>query len=318
MARDALRAGTEPHIGILLAVYNGGSHLRGQLDSIAGQDHSDWQILASDDGSSDGSLSELDRFAGTHRLTRLDGPRRGNSADNFLALMRRCGDHLPSDAWIAFSDQDDIWLPDKLSRGVAALRDLPDGQPGLYCSRTWITDETLSTRRKSMPRPRPTGFRNALVQNIASGNTILLNPAAARLVRAAADEVTQVVVHDWWLYQIVTGAGGWIAHDDAPSLLYRQHGVNQIGANDTTLARIRRVRQLLRGDFREWNRINIAALGASAHRLTPQNRARLDAFAELHEAGLWGRLSGLARMRLYRQSRASTIALWVSALLGRL
>ncbi|SNR72695.1 glycosyltransferase [Puniceibacterium sediminis] len=316
MADELPGTGTEPHIGILMAVYNGASHLREQLDSIAQQDHADWQVLASDDGSTDGSCSELDRFAAEHQLTRMEGPRRGNSADNFLSLIRRAGDHLPTGAWIAFSDQDDIWLPDKLSRGVAALRDLPDGRPGLYCSRTWITDETLSTRRLSMPRPRPTGFRNALVQNIASGNTILLNTPAAALVRAAAAEVGAVVVHDWWLYQIVTGAGGWVAHDDAPSLLYRQHGVNQIGANDTTLARIRRVRQLLRGDFREWNRINIAALTASAHRLTPQNRARLERFAEVHDARLWGRLTGLARLRLYRQSTASTIALWVSAFLG--
>ncbi|MGY9045535.1 hypothetical protein P775_06840 [Puniceibacterium antarcticum] len=307
-----------PHIGILMAVYNGGRHLREQLDSIALQDHRDWQVLASDDGSTDGSDSELDRFAVAHQLTRMEGPRRGNSADNFLSLIRRAGDHLLEGAWISFCDQDDVWLPDKLSRGVAALYDLPKGRPGLYCSRTWITDETLTTRRLSRPRPRPTGFRNALVQNIASGNTILLNPAAAALVRAAAAEVKEVVVHDWWLYQIVTGAGGWVAHDDAPSLLYRQHGVNQIGANDTTWARLWRIYQLLRGDFRKWNRINIAALTASAHRLTPQNRARLERFAKVHNSGLWGRLSGLARLGLYRQNHASTIALWVSALLGRL
>ncbi|WP_231582230.1 glycosyltransferase [Puniceibacterium sp. IMCC21224] len=307
-----------PLVGILLAVYDGGDNLDAQLGSIAAQDHPRWQVLASDDGSGDDSPARLDRFAAGHPLIRLPGPRLGNGPANFMSLIRRVQDHLPTGSWLACCDQDDVWLPDRLSRGIAALSALPADRPALYCSRTWITDETLTTRRLSAPRPRPPSFRNALVQNVVAGNTILLNAAGAELVCAAASEADSVVVHDWWIYQIVTGAGGRIVHDDQPTLLYRQHGVNQIGANDTTRARVKRVRQLLRGDFRKWNAANIAALSASAHRLTPLNRARLAEFEGLHQAGLWGRLSGLRRLRLYRQSFASQAALWVAAIMGRL
>lgn len=300
-------------VTILMAVYNGGAVLREQLDSFAAQDHARWRLLASDDGSSDNSRAVLAAFAAEgHDVTVLDGPGQGGTA-NFLSLVARAEE---DGGWLAFSDQDDVWMPDRLSRGIAALEGL-DG-PALYCSRTWITGPDLKGRRLSPARPRGASFRNALVQNVVAGNTILLNAQAARLARAAVHEARRVVVHDWWLYQLVTGAGGAVVHDDRPTLYYRQHVANQIGANDTWPARIRRIRQLLRGDFRAWNAVNIAALSASAHRLTPENRARLDAFADLHAAGPLRRLAALRRLRLYRQSWPAQAALWLAALLGRM
>ena len=103
-----------------------------------------------------------------------------------MSLIDTMEELTPRGTWMAFSDQDDVWLPDRLARGVAALGG--HSGPALYCSRTWITDERLESRRLSAPRPRSLGFRNALVQNVASGNTILLNAAAADLVRDAAAE----------------------------------------------------------------------------------------------------------------------------------
>lgn len=306
----------QPHVVILMAVYNGGAYLQEQLDSLADQAHPDWQLIAGDDGSTDDSREILDRFARQHPSIRLDGPGRGG-AENFMSLVRRTPEHAPPGHWLAFCDQDDVWLPDRLSRGIAALNaTAPDG-PALYCSRTWITDDTLGNRRLSAPRPRAPSFRNALVQNIASGNTILLNPAAARLVEAASRDVERVVVHDWWVYQLVTGAGGQVVHDDRPTLLYRQHGVNQIGANDTASARLKRVRQLLRGSFRAWNETNARTLSDLQAHLTPENRQALADFSEMRHGSLPARLAALRRLGPYRQSVASTLALWVSVLLNR-
>lgn len=309
-------------IGVLMAVYNGGAVLAEQLDSIAQQDFDNWTLLASDDGSTDDSVATLTAFREDmarkgRRVVCLTGPGEG-AAPNFLSLVRAMGTYLPAGSWLAFSDQDDVWMPDRLSRGRMALEALPDDRPALYCSRTLITDHALASRRISAPRPRPACFCNALVQNIASGNTILLNPKAAALVMAAAQEVGEIVVHDWWIYQLVTGAGGHVVHDDEPTLLYRQHAGNQIGANDQLFARLKRIRQLLRGDFVDWNTINLAALRASAHRLTPENRARLEAFGAMRAASLPSRLRQLARLRLYRQSRGAHYALWLAAVLGRL
>lgn len=315
------------HVTILMAVYNGANCLEEQLQSLLDQDHQCWHLVTSDDGSSDESANILEAFSrrvkarsvatgARIRVSNLQGPRRG-AAENFLFLLRQAGRKaLPG--WMAFSDQDDVWLPDRLSRGLTQLRAHIHEGPALYCSRTWISSSDLSARRLSAPRPRPTGFRNALVQNIASGNTILLNPEAVDLVSAAVTQVPQVVVHDWWVYQLVTGAGGQVVHDNQPTLLYRQHAVNQIGANDTFIERLKRFRQLLRGDFRDWNRINITALRSSKEKLTTQNRELLEEFSRLSELSLLPRLQLLSKLGLYRQSTSSTIALWIAALLQRL
>ncbi|MEO1555354.1 MAG: glycosyltransferase [Pseudomonadota bacterium] len=313
MSRHDPKADT---VDILMAVYEGADTLPAQLRSIEAQTHHRWQLWASDDGSSDDSLNVLNTFGSAHppgRVNIIAGPQQGASA-NFLALLRHMARHDPAPRWIAFSDQDDVWLPDKISRAVATLKQCDPSRPALYCSRTWVTCNSLSRRRLSAPRPRAPHFRNALVQNIAAGNTIVLNPRAVRLVLEAVEHVGPVVMHDWWLYQIVTGAGGHVVHDDAPSLLYRQHGRNHIGVNDTTFARLRRLFQLLRGDFRVWNQTNVAALRACGAVLRPDHRRMLESFAHLSSLPLLRRLLLLRRLGLYRQTAGGTLTLWFAVL----
>ncbi|MDZ4136517.1 MAG: glycosyl transferase, partial [Paracoccaceae bacterium] len=167
---------------------------------------------------------------------------------------------------------------------------------------------------------RPFGFANALVQNVAAGNTIVLNRAALDLAQAAsfAADAAGIVAHDWWLYQLVTGVGGQVIRDPEPVLLYRQHAGNQMGRNDTVAAAIWRLRRILRGEFRDWNARNIAALRPLADRLTPENQALLAGFATLRWQAAAGRLCGLARLGLYRQTRRAGLAMWLAAGLNRL
>lgn len=304
-------------VTILMATYNGAANLHEQLASFSEQECSKWQLVARDDGSTDETCRILKDFtAQGHRVSLYSGRQRLGAAGSFLRLLCVAPRHMPVDGWIAFSDQDDVWFPDRISRGQAALAHCGD-TPALYSSRTVIAEDT-DNRRISAPRPRRPSFRNALVQNIAAGNTILLNPAAARLVCAAAREVEDVVMHDWWVYQIVMGAGGHMVHDDQPTLLYRQHGQNEIGANDNLKARLKRISMLLRGDFRSWNDTNIAALRLSAERLHPRHRDDLEAFDRLRRSGLVDRLHKMRQLELYRQTFLSTAALWFAAICNRL
>lgn len=312
-SREATAAG--PEVTILMALCNGARFLREQLDSIAAQEGVGWRLLAADDGSIDATRAILAAFAADHPgrgIALIEGRRRGPAA-NFLHLIRAAD---PDSPFTAFADQDDVWLPGKLARAVAALADVPAGLPALHCGRTVICDARLRPLGLSPPVRLPPSFRNALVQNIAGGNTMVLNRAALRLAQAAAGEAGAVVMHDWWLYQLVSGAGGLVLHDPRPMVLYRQHGGNVIGSNASLAARLRRIRLVAAGVLREWNETNIAALGASAHRLTPENRALLAAFAKAKRAPLRTRLAGLARLGLYRQSRGGRIGYWAAAVAG--
>jgi len=307
---------SEPHIGILLAVFNGAIHLDEQLSSLVNQTYVNWQLLAGDDASTDGGRSILEGFAaqqkGQNKVTLLEGPGEGAAA-HFLSLIKRAPDHLPEGSWLAFCDQDDVWTEDKLARGVAALSEVASNTPALYCSRTWVVDYDLSRPRLSPHRPRPMGFRNALVQNVVSGNSLLLNAAATRLLLSATQHVEAVVMHDWWVYLLISGAGGYLIHDDEPTLFYRQHAANEIGANFGLRAKGNRLMRMLRGEFRSWNDANIAALIEVRGYLSPQAQADLDGFVAFRTASARQRILGLRNSGLYRQTRASTFALWVAA-----
>ena len=305
-------------VAVVMATYNGATRVREQLDSYLIQTHMPALILVSDDGSSDGTEAIVRGFAAEHPelpVEFLSGPRKG-AAQNFLSLLRRVPDHIDA---VALSDQDDVWLPDKIQRGLCAIADVRNPQSAiLYCGRSWECDENLRKRSLSRGLRRPAGFRHALVQNLAGGNTMMLNHAALELVQNASHEARKVVVHDWWLYQILAGAGGQILFDDAPLLLYRQHSRNLIGANRGLQAKIKRGRLLLSGRFRYWNTVNISALNASAHRLTPQNRQILRVFAEARNGSLLQRLLMLRQTGVYRQGLQGSLSLYLAALLRRL
>lgn len=300
------------HVAILMAVYQGGAFLPEQLKSLAWQSHPDWALIAGDDGSSDGSAAVLAEFAASRapgRVRVTAGPGQGAAA-NFRALL---GQVPPEASHIAFCDQDDVWHAEKLAAGIAAL---PGDRPAIWCSRVINCDDQLRQLSLS-PLPRhPPGFRHALMQNMVQGNTLLLNRPAYELVAAAHAEAGPVIMHDWWIYQLVTGAGGLVVYDATPSLLYRQHAGNLVGANNALRARLGGLRRMFDGTYRHWSRTNLAALQASRHRLTPENRALLDDFGAL-QGGFGTRLAAMRRGRFFRQGRVSQCALWLAVLLGR-
>ena len=111
---------TEPHVHILMGTKNGGMFLADQLASIRGQSHQDWSLWASDDGSTDGTCEALENFKAEtphHDIHLLKGPQSGVAANYYKLLKNQELDGR----WVAFSDQDDIWLPHKLSRAVALV-----------------------------------------------------------------------------------------------------------------------------------------------------------------------------------------------------
>lgn len=301
------------HVTIFMAVYNGEAYLLQQLDSISKQTHKNWSLVVGDDQSTDASRAILLEFQADHpNVEILDSCTRDGS-ENFMSLLRRS----TTSGYIAFSDQDDIWLPERLSRGLEALQ-VKDDSPALYCSRTWIVDEEMTNprlSRESSPKP---SFRNALLQNIAAGNTLLLNRSASALVLEASREAGPIVAHDWWIYQVVTGAGGRVIFDNQPTLYYRQHRENHFGENKSFRSRFARLLSVMGGQLRYWNDKNLQALKSSSHRLTPGNADLLLRFENMRKAPLMSRLSAFNALGLYRQRPLETALMRFLALCGKL
>ncbi len=304
-----------PHICILMSTYNGEKFLAEQLQSIEGQTHKNWRLVISDDGSSDNTLAIAKQFQskwGDDRLEIRQGPQQG-FCQNFLSMA--CDTTLRADLY-AFSDQDDVWMADKLARAVAYFEASNESQlPRAYGSRTQIVDEALNPLGFSPEFTLPRSFRNALVQSITGGNTQVFNQAAKQLLEQAG--LQQVVSHDWWLYQIVKGAGGIFYYDPKPTLLYRQHSNAIVGANSSFRARIERIFYVFNGRFKNWNDINYAALCNIRHLLTKDSQDILDIFGTFRGAHFKDRIRLLEVCGLYRQTWQGTLSLWLATIINK-
>ena len=303
-------------VAILLCTMHGQEFLDEQLVSIEQQSHPNWVVHASDDGSLDDTHAILERFltrTGNEKVSIHSGPAQG-FARNFLFLT--CGAEKCAD-YYAYADQDDIWENDKLSRAVQYLESIPADTPALYCSRTLLVNRDGHPIGLSPLFTRPPSFCNALVQNIGGGNTMVFNEAARTLLKKVGNG-TPVVSHDWWAYMVVTGCGGRVFYDPRPTVRYRQHGNNLIGANTEWCARLSRIKWLLKNRFKNWGDINTRALQKIYADLTPENRKIFDLFCKARTRPLLPRLAGLKHAGIYRQTLPGNISLIAAALLNKL
>ncbi|MFY0312397.1 glycosyltransferase [Leisingera sp. D0M16] len=294
---------------------NGAAFLQEQLASFLQQDHSDWSLWVSDDNSTDGTLQILQRFAAAHperEIRLLHGPEQG-AAQNYLSLL--CHPDLPG-THIALSDQDDIWLENKLSRALAVMKTADAGGPVLYAGQSVITDAGMRPLSVSSdPQSKP-GLRNALVQNLFSGHSSVLNPAALRLVRQSG-RPDGIPYHDWWIYLLLSGAGAQCLLDSEPVVAWRQHEGNLIGASRRAGGLRRRVRVMWSGQYRDWMDHLVAHLRKRDALLTKEARNLLAGYAAARAQPGPLRALGYARLGLRRQSGPETALFYALATLGR-
>lgn len=305
-----------PSVAILMCTYNGAAFLSQQLDSFELQSYQNWSLYVSDDGSKDRTRAVLKSYAelwGSRKLSLVDGPQAG-FVRNFLSLT--CRPDIDAD-YFAWSDQDDIWGADKLQVAVDWLRTVPAAVPAVYCGRTQLICEAGVHLGLSPFFPLPPHFKNALVQNIGGGNTMVFNKAARALIMEAGSDL-EVPSHDWWCYQLITGVGGVVHYDPQPRVFYRQHDDNVVGSNSDWRARLQRLAMVFRGRFYEWNAQNICALELMSHRLRADHRNTLALFKAARRQRLPTRVAKMLKAGLYRQTFLGNLGLVLATLLKKI
>jgi hypothetical protein len=304
----------EANVAILLSTRNGAAFLGEQLDSLLAQSYTDWQIYWRDDGSEDRTPALMREFAagvGAGRVMDLnDNLGHVGITESFLGLLRRA----PRGRIVAFADQDDVWLPEKLARGVKALKAMPSQVPGLYCARQHLVAADLRHVKDSPRVGGRLGFPQAMTQNVATGCTVMLNGQAAQLLADA--QTPEGTLHDWWAYLLVSAAGGKVVLDDTPTVLYRQHANNAVGV---PLSPGRRAWAALRrgpGVFMSTFRAHMLALEAQKELLSPEAQETLGLISEGLHDGFSLRIRALRHPGLKRQSWAETQLFRLWFLLG--
>jgi glycosyltransferase involved in cell wall biosynthesis len=300
-------------VEILLSTYNGAKYLRPQLESLLGQDYLDLKILLRDDGSTDDTLHIVEQFARNHANLRVVTGSNLGFIGSFFKLLELAS---PDTEYIALCDQDDVWLPNKLSRAIERLKVFSPDLPNLYCSRFIGVDSNLQTIGYSHLPSRGLSFPNALVECAAWGCTSVFNQATRRLL--LRESPRQAYSHDWWIYLVVT-AFGHVVYDETPSILYRRHDGN---ASQHTMRTISEWQTMLQRYLKQGKQQRVRKQAEEFHRiyeplLADEKRTQLTRFLE-SRGSFWQRLHYALTADVYRQSTRDHLIMKFLSVMNRL
>lgn len=215
---------------VLLATYNGEKYLREQIDSIFAQEGVEIEIACSDDCSTDGTQDILKEYSEKHKnfsyyINKENKKFTYNFLDLFFSVKEKKFDY------VAFADQDDFWLPNKLISGINKIKEQGETKHGcLYSSNLIVTNEKLEKigMQEDETVLTKTNKQTYLFENIATGCTMVMDKKFYDY--ASRYYPNNVNLHDYWLFMIAIYSANYV-YDFNGYILYRQHGDNQIGTN---------------------------------------------------------------------------------------
>jgi len=293
--------GTGKIFQILLSTYNGERYLKEQLDSyIHLRNYEQVKVLVRDDGSTDNTVRILREYQTREGFEIILGSNVGINA-SFGELLRRSD---PECRYFAFSDQDDVWIPDKLSIAQRTMEAVAAGrEPLLFASRSQIVDETLTPIGSSILPVRGLSFRNAMVQNVCPGHTQVFNQSLRELL--CQGNIAQAHVVDWWVYLLASGAGR-VVFSEKFTVLHRQHTGNAVGYQINPLRQFRtRLRRMRSNEAAQITRQLAGFAQNYKHLLMEEDRVELERFLA-NQHCFSSRLQYAFTGRFYRQSAIDT------------
>ncbi len=303
-------------VAIVLGFYEGYEFISRQLQSIFNQTHQNFIIFVTDDNSKDKfSLEKLDINEKDKKKIRV-GFRNKNIgyAKNFLNALVSIDGYFD---YYAFSDQDDIWHREKLEKAINSLEGYPCNQANLYGSRTELIGKTEEIKLgKSIEFKKSPSFQNALTQNIFGGNTMVFNKYAFDLI-CSSNINQKIIAHDWWCYQIISGAGGNIFYDKNIYLKYRQHNNNLIGSNVSLKDKWSRFCKVTNGNFKIQNDYNLQSIINNQNLLIKSNRKTLINFIKSRKSCFLKRIFYFKKSGVYRQTLIGNIALFIGIVIKK-
>ena len=256
---------------VLMSTYNGASYIREQITTLLNQKKVDVLLLIRDDGSTDSTIDIIKDICKDHNNIKfIKGENRG-CPQSFLSLMEATQTIVADYDYIAFSDQDDIWLPEKLYQASLKIQDLPQDAPALYFSNLYITRGDYSQRSLMYESAPPINKSHLMVENFAAGCTIMFNKMA--LTTFLKLPVNNLIMHDKRLIHMCMLLGN-IIYDSNAYICYRQHEDNVIGANYYFKQRINSKLRSLKNFWKQHDREEEAkeVLAAYGELMTDEDR----------------------------------------------
>lgn len=236
---------SKPQIAVLLTTFNGEAYLNAQLKSIENQLDVEVLIVASDDGSSDHTPQLLNEaLAVDRRITLLPSQKQGGAAANFFRLLRDAD--LTQVDYVALSDQDDIWLADKLSHATQVIA---TNNLDAYSSN--VMAFWSDGKQKLINKAQPQRQWDYMFESAGPGCTFVLTQKLAldlqHFLIVNQQKCQPIALHDWFIYAFARLRGFKWLIDNESHILYRQHESNVVGANVGVKAKLARWEKLREG-----------------------------------------------------------------------
>lgn len=221
----------ENTVAILMSTYNGAKYLKDQLQSIINQSYSNWHLYIRDDGSSDETVEIIKSYAKKDSRISIIHDTLGNigSVRSFFYLLEQVDSNF-----YMFSDQDDYWKQDKIQKSIILLKQHNHKRkPICVYTNLQIVDDNLEGNELLLTKTWQ-DFPKLFFTNNLYGCTMLFNNFLKEKIKFDQLNYDNIYVHDWWL-ALVCAIFGEIYYLDEPTILYRQHYGNQIGATSKNI-----------------------------------------------------------------------------------
>jgi rhamnosyltransferase len=241
-----LKSESFPRVAVLLAAYNGVEWIEEQVDTVLSQKNININIFISVDLSDDNTFDLCSRLEEGNNLIKVlpYGEYFGGAAKNFYRLIRDI--NFKDFDYISFSDQDDLWLPNKLSRAVNILQD--------DCIEAYSSDVIAfwsDGRERLVKKSYPQKKFDHYFESPGAGCTYLFKKKSAELLKIFIiknwESVNNIESHDWFFYAFFRSRNMNWCIDNKALMLYRQHEKNQVGSNFGFSAYLKRISMVKSG-----------------------------------------------------------------------
>ena len=257
---------SSPAVLVLLAAYNGAKWIQEQIESILSQNHVAASIVISDDNSTDETRTLLEHsFGDNPRITILPPSKpSGSASQNFFSLIRRIP--IGNFDYVALSDQDDVWFPNKLVDAITAIE---NSSAVAYSSATIARWPDGSTHLITLDRPQTCS--DYLFEGAGQGCTFLLSRNFYADIHEFLSKHTPLTAslhfHDWTIYALARSWGLTWQLDPTPSMTYRQHASNDTGARTSIRGILNRFASIRNG----WYFTQLSLIASICHKAAPNN-----------------------------------------------
>ena len=298
---------------VMMSTYNGEKYIKEQIESILCQ-KTDYQIVLRirDDGSKDKTCDVIEEYVNKYpsKVELIKGKNIGYNASFFYLINTADGFDFYS-----ISDQDDVWMEDKLQIACESIQKVKKDIPILYASTSYLVHNDLIPYGTTRKKERKFSMYNTIIQNICPGHTQVMNNKMINLLKKEID-VSRLYVYDSWITN-VANLYGKIIFDNTPHTYYRQYEGNQLGSGVGKIGQFfASKKRITSGDGMKYR--NQIEYFAELNKTQLVKRGYYDEIYSFINAHRFiDKLRYFVKSKLYRQNRAETIAFQLAVLLNK-